>query len=67
MLATRVVVRAGEPELAIDAAVQANLRAFLIALPKDLAVSCHQQLLALDRPEITDGLLDSAVALHLAG
>ncbi len=67
VLSTRVVVRAGEADLVIDPRVQANLRAFLIALPKDLAVSMHQQLLALDRTEITDGLLDRDVALHLAG
>jgi len=67
VLATRVVVRSGDPELEVDEKVQSNLRAFLISLPKDLAVSIHQQLLALERPEVTDGLLDSAVALHLAG
>jgi len=67
VLATRVVVRSGDPELGVDEKVQSNLRAFLISLPKDLAVSIHQQLLALERPEVTDGLLDSAVALHLAG
>ena len=67
VLSTRIVVRAGESDLTIDERVQANLRAYLIALPKDLAVSVHQQLLALERAEVTDGLLDSAVALHLAG
>ena len=67
VLATRLILRCGEEEVEIDATAQANLRAFLIALPKDLAVSVHQQFLALGRAEVTDGLLDSAVALHLAG
>lgn len=67
VLSTRIVVETGDPRTDPDAALLANLRAYLVALPKDLAVGFHQQLLSLERPEVTDGLLDSAVALHLAG